>query len=649
MREIRPGEPSAGPTHGATSRCDAPGHYNSAMTRAVFLAGLVLLAICTATSLLLVQQHLCGLSLPGCGTGSPCAQAAESVWGKLPYVAWPVSFVGLAYFLAMLVAWPTMRHGLTPLVRWLLRLGVLASLGFVIVMVQGGYVCKYCVAIHAANFVLWILVEGFARQLQRTWRPALAITTVFLAASVALGVAETLGRRAAAAMAEDQFTQSSAKILAAATQSAEEAKGTLGTLPSTAATSAPAVAAVTTTSSAPSSEPVQRGFTGRYRLGPERAVIRFVIFMDYQCKDCHLLEAALQKLFEQRADMSISVKQFPGGKECNPYTEVDHANACAAARAAEAAGLLHGNDGFWQMHFWLFDHSGRFTDAELRTALEQFCYDVDEFERVMHSDLMLGLIQADINEGFELALTSTPMVFINGVEFKGWQASGALVRVLEQIDQHKLPAKTAESDHPPAAVERYVLDWRGGRVRELPAGVQSWSRGPDSAALTIVMWGDYQQPNTALADGIIGEFMAQHPSVRYTFRHYPLSPQCNSSVQEERDPLACRAAQAAEAAGKLGGSEGYWKMHAWLLSHQPDFSDQILRAALPQMGFDPPAFFVAMEDPVVSAAISADAEAGKQAGLRNPPLICINGKIVPRWMHGEQSLLRPILDAAAKE
>ena len=167
--------------------------------------------------------------------------------------------------------------------------------------------------------------------------------------------------------------------------------------------------------------------------------------MDYYCKGCHLVELELQAAFEKHPEISISVKQWPGDPECNSYGgERKHIGACAAARAAEAAGLLHGNDGFWQMHFWLFDHNGRFTAEELRTAVEKFGYDPAEFEQVMKSDRVRQLIQADIDEGFALGLRSTPMVFVNGLEFKGWAAPLTLTRLIEQI------AKTNLAPGPPS-------------------------------------------------------------------------------------------------------------------------------------------------------------------------------------------------------
>ena len=420
--------------------------------------------------------------------------------------------------------------------------------------------------------------------------------------------------------------------------------------PATAASGATTAAAGGPTSASAGTQPAPRGFTGRYPLGPELAPIRIVVFMDYQCQSCRLVELELKVILEKHPEISLSVKQCPRNIECNPYgDDRGHVYSCAAARAAEAAGLLGGKDGFWRMHYWLFDHSGRFTDDELLAAAKDFGYDVDEFARVWKSAETLRLVRADIEEGFELGLNATPMVFMNGVEFKGWASPGAITRVIVRLSQETLPLKTAESDHPLPAREAFVSEWRQQRVRELPPAQHDWALGPAGAKLKIVVWGDYQQPNTALADGIIRDFIAEHAGVQYTFRPYPLNRQCNPELKEEDEqqyPLACRAAQAAVAAGLLNGADGYWKVHAWLLKNQPQFSDEALRAAAWDLGLDPAVLLARMDDPDVSAAVLSEAQAGQQAGLQHSPLMFLNGKVVPRWLHGQEPVLRDMLDAA---
>ena len=114
------------------------------------------------------------------------------------------------------------------------------------------------------------------------------------------------------------------------------------------------------------------GFVDDDYQGPFEASIRIVFFSDYQCPDCRRVEAEIRALVSERDDISLSAKHFPLCTDCNRHiTKSPHPNACWAARAAEAAGILRGNEGFWQMHYWLFDRSGSFTGAELQAGLSE--------------------------------------------------------------------------------------------------------------------------------------------------------------------------------------------------------------------------------------------------------------------------------------
>ena len=77
---------------------------------------------------------------------------AASVWGKVPGIGWPTSFLGLAYFFAALVVWCMVRGGPSSPLRYVARLGALISVGFGAVILLEGYACPYClVAVRAAH------------------------------------------------------------------------------------------------------------------------------------------------------------------------------------------------------------------------------------------------------------------------------------------------------------------------------------------------------------------------------------------------------------------------------------------------------------------------------------------------------------------
>lgn len=108
-------------------------------------------------------------------------------------------------------------------------------------------------------------------------------------------------------------------------------------------------------------------------------------------------------------------------------------------------------------------------------------------------------------------------------------------------------------------------------------------------------------------------------------------------------------AQAAEAAGIVYGSDGFWKVHEWLLSNQKGYSDDALREAVQNMGFLPEPLFAKMDSPEVAEGIRFDCETGKNLGLTSIPFIFVNQRFVPRWYRREERILERVFEEAIRE
>jgi predicted DsbA family dithiol-disulfide isomerase len=602
--------------------------------------GALFLIVSIAASLVLALKHLGAVSIPGCGPGSACDQLAATIWGKVPVVEWPTVFVGLAYFGSALAAWLTCAGRASSILRYVVRLGVLLSAGFIGIMLVGGHWCVYCLGAHAGHFAFWLVMERSPRPTSASAGPAGMLGGSFAALTLILVAVNWQGQRLAMARAEEDRAASTGEIIRRSGSGSGESPQ------QDQATAAP-----------------DRGFTGRWRHGPEAAPVRIVIFSDYQCKECNKVEEELREIMKTRTDVSLSPKHFPFCRPCNPNIPSDmHENACWAARAAETAGILRGNAGFWQMHNWLFDRAGGFTTEELNAALAEMGYNAAEFLRIMQSDDSLKPVQADVAEAMGLGLHYTPMVFINGVEMRGWHLKNAVTRTIEEVARSNPPPRTAAADHPPRAPEKYLEDWRVQDVRAHPADTRAWSRGPREARVRVVLWGDYQQGLTADVDRAVREVSRGGVPIHLTYRHFPLNESCNPSSSVTKFELACRLAEAAEAAGSIAGEDGYWAMHDWLLAHQDSFTaassaaspgdrlaqaDDILAAAARELGLDPQRFREAMDAEEVKNAITEDAVAAKKIGITGIPFVHVNGKFVPRWRLEGEEILQKILREAA--
>ena len=607
----------------------------SSLSSGVLGLGTLLLVIAVFAAGMLVARHF-GNSLPGCGPQSACAELEATVWGKVPGLGWPVSFLGLSYFAAALVTWLAMGRRIPGWFQNVALLGGAASLLFIGVMLVLSKICAYCLTAHLANLAFVLLLLSRSRERASggfgASRGLVAGGLAFVVATVGLAFADSNVQQQRDDAAEAERVQSTREIV-------EKTQAQV----------------------VPEGDPWgPEGFTGRYRFGPKSAPIRIVMLTDYQCPDCYRVEGELEELMKERDDLSVSIKHFPMCADCNRFAvRTLHPNACRAARAAEAAGILGGDEAFFEMHDWLFSRKGSFTDPELRATAAGLGLDEDEFLSTMRSQETLDRVKKDVEEGRAVGLHYTPMIFVNGVEFRGWQSPNALRRTVEAVAAtNPAPAPTS-LDRPPLAGQKFVDDWKARPKTRLPRDQVARSMGAESGAaigsdpsvIDVVVWGDFEEVNSSIVDEQIRSALSKFPKVRYTFRHYPVNAGCNQTLPPNVPaasvhPSACLAAQCAEAAGELGGEEAYWSMHEYLMAHWDQISEKGIRDHAKSIGLDPDELIAASEQAAVGAAIEDDCRAGKQMGLRSIPQVFIDGRPVPRAVREGDDVMARILGEA---
>lgn len=581
------------------------GPPNAAAARTPLTPALAL-AAAAAAALVLALDVLDLVRAPGCGRDGACASAARSAFGHVPGLDWPTAFAGLAWFTALLAAWLAARGRWTRGFRGFACAGALPSLVLTGALLALGHLCPWCLAAHAANFVFaWRVFRAPApRAAERA--PWLVFAVVFAAASGALAFARVTARERAHDLAERELARSTAELRAAP-------------------------------------EDAHARFTGRWRTGAEAARARVVVFTDYQCPDCQRVERELDAYLAAHADTSLSVKHFPMCPECNRHAPNLHPNACWAARAAEVAGALGGNDGFWRMHRWLFARAGSFTKAELEAALPALGFDAQSFQRALNAPESLAGITADVEEAMALGLARTPLVYVNGVELRGWDAPGAIARGLDAAQ-----SAPGAVDRPAGAREKILGDWRAEPVHTFaPALFPRWL-GPRDAPVTITLFGDYQDEFTVAADRELRALALARDDVRYTYRHFPANTACNPGLPRTLHPLSCLAALGAELAGALQGESGYWVMHDWLMEHREGFDDARLLAEAQALGIEETTFWEVLKSAELGAAITDDVAAATELGVDTIPAIWIDGKRLMRWQSGSESLFPVVIDEARR-
>jgi protein-disulfide isomerase len=149
---------------------------------------------------------------------------------------------------------------------------------------------------------------------------------------------------------------------------------------------------------------------GSPRLGPPNALIRIVVFSDFECPHCAKAAEALAQLVLAYPDrVAVVHKDFP-------LTSI-HATAELAARAGFAAMK---QKKFWEMHDTLFSAQGSPLDKQrIATMALGLGLDITAFEKDMASSEATTALQADRNLGEQLGVSGTPTLFMNGRKLDG--------------------------------------------------------------------------------------------------------------------------------------------------------------------------------------------------------------------------------------
>lgn len=136
--------------------------------------------------------------------------------------------------------------------------------------------------------------------------------------------------------------------------------------------------------------------------------VQVVEFGDYQCPACAQVNPTVEQLKEEyEGRITFIYRHFPLG---------GHANAFAAAEAAEAAGS---QDKFWEMHRMLFESQMQWagltepTDTFVSYA-EQLNLDVDQFKKELEDRTHREKVRSGQSDGYAVGVTGTPTFFING-------------------------------------------------------------------------------------------------------------------------------------------------------------------------------------------------------------------------------------------
>jgi protein-disulfide isomerase len=111
----------------------------------------------------------------------------------------------------------------------------------------------------------------------------------------------------------------------------------------------------------------------------------------------------------------VVFRHFPLDHSCNPLIKAYmHAFSCQAARAAEAARELGGDEAFWKMHDALFAHASELDTRPYAKLAEEIGLDPERLLKEMAKPEVSARITSHVESSKAFKISSTPSVFLNG-------------------------------------------------------------------------------------------------------------------------------------------------------------------------------------------------------------------------------------------
>jgi len=353
--------------------------------------------------------------------------------------------------------------------------------------------------------------------------------------------------------------------------------------------------------------------------GPNDALVTIVEFSDFQCPFCSRVMDTMKQIHETyKGKVRVVWKDLPLSF---------HQNAKPAAIAARAA---HEQGKFWEMHDKLFANQQQLDRPTYERYAQELGLNAGKFKAALDADKTRQLVEDAERVAGQVGATGTPAFYINGVKLSGAQPFAAFQAA---IDVAMKKAEELVAKGTPKAKVYEELMKLAGTAAAAPAAAageppgpeadktvftvtpgNSPSRGPKNAAITMVVFSEFQCPFCSRIKPTIDQIESEYKGkVRVVFKHYPLP------FHENAKP----ASMAAMAAGEQGK---FWEMHDKLFANQQQLDRASLDKYAQEIGLDMGKFKSAMDSGKFAAQLAADMKEAEAVGVNGTPATFINGR-----------------------
>ncbi len=378
---------------------------------------------------------------------------------------------------------------------------------------------------------------------------------------------------------------------------------------------APAAAAAPTAGTVYKAE-----IAGAPMKGAKDALVTIVQYSDFQCPFCTRVEPTMDKILtEYKGKVRVVWRDFP----------LDfHQNATPAAIAARAAGE---QGKFWEMHKKLFENQQSLDGASLEKYGQELGLNMGKFKASLGNEKLKAAVSADAASGAKIGVRGTPAFFVNGRFLSGAQPFEAFKALIDE--ESKKAEELVKKGTPKAKVYDAILKGAQTQVAAAPAGGpaeeagpevdktvhkidpgKSPAKGPKNAALTVVVFSDFECPFCSRVEPTITQLEKEYQGkVRVVWKNYPLPFHQNAKP----------AAIAALAAGEQGK---FWEMHDKLFANQRALDGASLEKYAQELGLNMGKFKSSMGDSKLAQQVDDEAKEGAAIGVQGTPATFINGR-----------------------
>jgi protein-disulfide isomerase len=171
------------------------------------------------------------------------------------------------------------------------------------------------------------------------------------------------------------------------------------------------------------------GFRG-YVKGSAAAPVEITEFAAYQCPFCQTFATLQMPTIEERLIKSGRVRwrylDFP--LQQHPFARLAaHSAACAAEQGK-----------YWDQHQRIYEGQSEWSGARdagpiFRNYAKAVGLDLGRYDACMKSGKYAGRIQASLNEGVQLGVSSTPTLLVSGRLYRGRFDSDAIIKLVDSL------------------------------------------------------------------------------------------------------------------------------------------------------------------------------------------------------------------------